>query len=212
MLGEKVDPYRFAAGLVSGGILDANSPEERLGPVVLVDGKRVRTEPAEALAGFTAADVYIKGANAVDGDGNAGVLMADDRGGTIGTAMGIINARGSNLIVPVGLEKLVPSVIDAARMCGQGRLSYSTGLPVGMMALVNAKVITEIEAVRILFGADGVIGSGGHGSEVRAHHVASGGVGGSEGSVTLVLEGAPGGVEEAFSYMERIKGEGAVGP
>lgn len=205
LTGGDFDKTRFAAGVIRNGTLDTVPSEDRTRPVVIIDGKVSDMEPASALADFTADDVYIKGANAVDPDGNAGVLMADDRGGTIGAAMGIINARGSNLIVPVGLEKLVSSVIAASRRCGQGRFSHATGLPVGMMPLVNAMVITELQAVSILFGHKGV----------AAYHIASGGVEGSEGSVVLAIEGDGAGdgsgVKEVFEYMQGIKGEGSGG-
>ena len=45
-----------------------------------------------------------------------------------------------------------------------------------MMPLSSAKVITEVEALRILAG-------------VESYHVASGGNSGSEGAVVLVAEG-----------------------
>lgn len=200
ILGREVDKFWYAAGRIAYGELGANDAEKRIPPFVLKDGEVVSMTPLEALQGFTADDVYIKGANAVDAEGHAGILMANDRGGTIGSALGIIQARGSNLIVPVGLEKLVPSVIEASKRCGQGRFRYATGHRVGMMPLVNAKVVTEIQAVEILFG------------DVRVTHVASGGVAGSEGSVVLVLEGDEEGVKRAFDFISGIKGERSVTP
>ena len=195
ILGRKVDKFWFAAGRIAYGELGANDSDKRSNPFVLKNGKVTAMTPNEALQEFTADDVYIKGANAVDANGHAGVLMSNEKGGTIGAAMGIINARGSHLIVPVGLEKLVPSVIEASAKCGQGRFKYAMGHKVGMMPLVNAKVITEIQAVDILFGRSGVM----------ATHVASGGVAGSEGAVVLVLEGQDKGVKKAFDFICRIK-------
>lgn len=64
-----------------------------------------------------------------------------------------------------------------------------------MMPLVNAKAVTEIQAIEVLFGASGV----------SAIHVASGGVAGSEGAVILVLEGPNKGVKKAFDFICRIK-------
>src|SRR3990170_4524066 len=180
--------------IIIGG---TNAASKRIKPVVIKDGEVVDVHPNDILPEFTAEDVYIKGANAVDMEGNAGVLMSDSKGGTIGAAMGILHARGSHLIVPVGLEKLVPSVRLASAKLGQGRIRYATGHTVGMMPLMNAKVITEIQAIEILFGADGV----------RATHAASGGIGGSEGSVVIVLEGEENGVRKAFEFIREIKGE-----
>lgn len=201
LTGDKVDKFRFAVGRIAGGELGAAPVEERMAALVLIDGKSEDISPIEALKDFTARDVYIKGANAVDMDGNAGVLMSSDFGGTIAVALGTITARGANLIVPVGLEKLVPSVtVASVALGGQGRIDHATGDKVAMMVLTSAKVITELEAVDILF------------DEVRATHVASGGVGGSEGAVTLVLNGSIGNVKDAFDYISEIKGEPLVSP
>ncbi len=204
LLGIAVDKFRFASGRIAFGELGANDPSTRRPPVVIINGEVVDgLRPVDVLKEFTANDVYIKGANAVDAEGHAGVLMADGAGGTIGASMGIIQARGSNLIVPVGLEKLVPSVIDAAGRCGQDGFAYSMGLSVGLMPLVDAKVITEVQAIEVLFGREGV----------RAHHVASGGVAGCEGAVVLAIEGEDGeGVKKAFEFLQSVKGEVAVGP
>lgn len=202
LLGKEINKFWFAAGRIAFGELGANEREKRITPVVLKEGNPVDIHPNDMLKEFTSDDVYIKGANAVDPDGNAGVLVADDKGGTIGAALGIIQARGSNLIVPVGLEKLVPSVIEASKKCGQGRFQYATGLKVGLIPLVNARVITEVHAIEILFGSEGV----------KAIHVSSGGIAGSEGAVVLVFEGNNKGVRKAFNLISSIKGEAMVLP
>ncbi|HEY4761021.1 MAG TPA: hypothetical protein VIH42_10620 [Thermoguttaceae bacterium] len=149
---------------------------------------------SEILHDFGRGSVFIKGANAIDAEGNAAVFMANPEGGTIGWAIGTILARGIRLIVPVGLEKLVPSVRKAVTMCGQRTLDYCQGLKVGMLPLSGATVITEIQALKILAG-------------VESFHVASGGSSGSEGAVTLVAEGESQGIEKAIEIVESIKGE-----
>ena len=110
-----------------------------------------------------------------------------------------MSARGCKLIVPVGLEKLIPSVPEAARLCGQGTFYYSQGTRVGIIPLVNAKVVTEIQAFRILFG-------------LEAHHVGGGGVNGSEGSVVIVAEREKEGLDRAIRLIESIKGEPPLRP
>ena len=99
--------------------------------------------------------------------------------------------------MPVGLEKLLPSVSEASRQGGILRLKYAMGLKVGLMPVVNATVVTEIQALRILAG-------------VEATHVASGGIGGCEGAVTLVVEGHDEVVRKAFEVVEGVKGEKPV--
>ncbi|MDO8687822.1 MAG: hypothetical protein Q7K41_04455, partial [Dehalococcoidales bacterium] len=63
--------------------------------------------------------------------------------------------------------------------------------------LVKAKVVTEIEALAILFG-------------VSAAMVGAGGIGGSEGTVVLVIEGGEASVDKAFGLIKSIKGEKPV--
>jgi hypothetical protein len=97
----------------------------------------------------------------------------------------------------VGLEKLVPSVKDAVKYTGAKTLDYSFGADFGMYCLTNAVVVTEIQALKILF-------------DVEAKHVASGGVGGCEGAVVLIFFGNETNVRAAISLLESIKGERPV--
>tara|TARA_B100000315_G_scaffold28481_1_gene24291 strand:- start:26629 stop:27408 length:780 start_codon:yes stop_codon:yes gene_type:complete len=199
LIGQEINKYYYAAGLVSEGKLGGNPPEVRLKPFVFKDGVQQDIHPNEMIKEFTADDVYIKSANAVDPEGNAGVLMSAESGGTIGAAIGILNARGSHIITPVGLEKMIPSVIQASSKCGRETFIKAMGDPVGYMPLVNSKVIIEIEALRIL-------------SDVDATHIAAGGVNGSEGAVTLVLEGTEDQVNKGFEIVNEVKGEPPIKP
>jgi hypothetical protein len=62
---------------------------------------------------------------------------------------------------------------------------------------VLGQVVTEIQALALLAG-------------VEATHVASGGIGGSEGAVVLSIEGEESRVAQAFELVTSIKGEPAV--
>lgn len=195
------DRNTFMSGLVVRGTLCSTLAKEK-GPILLM--KNGKIEPpaptmSEMLRDFGRDSVFIKGASAVDKKGHAGVFMAHPEGGTIGWGIGTILARGIRLIVPVGLEKLVPSVERSVSVCGQKTFDYCQGLKVGMMPLSGANVITEIEALKILAG-------------VRCVHVASGGSSGSEGSVVLVAEGEKQPVEAAIRAVESVKGEPQLKP
>jgi len=194
VVGRQVSKYRYAAGYVGEGKLATTPRDLRTKAYVLVDGHPVDVPAKEIIQEFEADDVFIKGANAVDTEGHVGILMANERGGDISMAQGILVARGCHFIVPVGLEKLVPSVSEACRKGGILRLKYAMGLKVGLMPVVNATVVTEIQALHILAG-------------VEATHVASGGIGGCEGAVALVAEGTDEAVQKAFEVIERVKGE-----
>jgi len=197
ILGRQVSKYRYAAGYIGEGKLATTPRDLRTKAYVLVDGRPVDVLAKEIIQDFEANDVFIKSANAVDAEGHVGILMVSDRGGTIGMAQGPVIARGCHFIVPVGLEKLVPSVIEASRKGGILRLKYAMGLKVGLMPVVNATVVTEIQALHILAG-------------VEATHVASGGIGGCEGAVTLVVEGTDEAVQKAFEVVGGVKGEKPV--
>lgn len=197
MLGVTIPKLSFTVGMICNGELGLSPEEGRLKEYVLRDGQVVNVRHSEMLKEFRAGDIFIKGANAVDMWGNAGVLVAGETAGTIGSALSTLIPRGCHLIVPVGLEKLVPSVLEAATKLDIYRFKYRTGLATGLMPLVTAQVVTEIQALEVLTG-------------VIATHVASGGIGGSEGTVVLTLEGEEDEVEEAFNLVKSIKGEAPV--
>ncbi len=194
LTGLPQDKGNCTAGIVTSSRLASVLEEDRLGPWVFKDGKLSEEPAPRALANFRARDVSIKGANAVDPQGNIGVLAADGGGGTVGGIWGTITARGAHWVAPVGLERLIPSVIDAAQYCGNHLWDYTMGQSAGLMPVVNAKVVTEIQALELLTG-------------VTAVHVASGGVAGSEGAVILALTGDEDVVKAAFELAESMKSE-----
>ena len=199
LTGNKIEPKsHYAAGIIVDGELSAVPQGTRLKPIALRNGTSISVSPDEIIQEFRERDVFIKGANAIDPEGNAGVLAASDVGGTIGAILAIILARGSHLIVPVGLEKLIPSVAEAAQVTGIFRFKYSTGLPTGLIPIPNALVVTEVQAFQVLTG-------------VRAVPVATGGIAGSEGTVVLSLEGETAQIEQALSLVKAVKGEPPVG-
>jgi hypothetical protein len=89
---------------------------------------------------------------------------------------------------------MVPSVEDAISVTGCFNYKYSTGTPCSLIPIVKGKVVTEIQALAILFG-------------VNATMVGAGGIGGSEGTVVLVIEGGEADVDKAFALIKSIKGE-----
>ncbi len=197
--GIQVTPKgEYTLGCITAGELRTNTKQKRpINIVVLRQGKLIDARPQEIIKEFGKDDIFIKGASAIDSSGQAAVLAANADGGTIGYALPIVLARGAHLIVPVGLEKLVPSVAEALPKCGIFNYKYCTGLTCALIPMPNAKVVTEIQALKVLCG-------------VSATHVASGGIGGSEGTVILVLQGSEANIERAFDLVKAIKGESPV--
>lgn len=194
LTGQAVEKVRYAAGVIAGGRWGVTPDEDRLPAIVLKNGSISSTPWKEALAQFTANDVFIKGANAIDLDGNAGVLLGSPVGGTCGSALGTVYATGCHLVVPVSLEKLIPSVPMAVASLGITNLDECLGMKVGMFPLSGAEIVTEVEALELLF-------------EVEAVPVSAGGIGGSEGSIGLVVRGPEEEVDRVISLVKSIKGE-----
>lgn len=186
----------FLSGQIFNGVMCQTEPSEK-GPMIVLDrGQVIPPKPTmgEVLDAGGPGAIVIKGANAVDPQGHAGVFCAHQGCGTIGFAYGYVCGRGVRLLVPVGLEKLVPSVAEASRQLGHDRLYHHTGFRIGMLPLVNATVVTEITAMRVLFGLEAV-------------HVGGGGVSGSEGTVVLVASGPKAALDAAIVAIDAIKGE-----
>ncbi len=200
LLGVRVEPKAgLTVGMVCGGITTGHSGPPAVTHHVIRQGKVVEgADSTKEILTFGPDDVFIKGGNAIDAEGNAGILTSGLTGGTIGMAWPVVTARGSHLIMPIGLEKLIPSVINAARHTGIYYFNWTMGLPARLTPIVLGKVLTEIQALALLAG-------------VEATHVGSGGVGGSEGAVVLSIEGEESRVEKAFELVKSIKGEPPVG-
>jgi hypothetical protein len=210
----------YACGIITNGWMSAVATEVRTMPYLLECGKPIDTRSveeqrkkgeikeesdwvhpkvnwelhAEFIKQFRADDVLIKGATAVDPWGNAGVFVAEGDGGSIGRDLPVIVSRGAHLIVPVGLEKLVPSVAQATKSCGSQRFKHAMGFCPGVMPLINGKVVTEIQALKIL-------------ADVTTVQVGGGGVGGSEGAVVLAFGGEEDAVDRAYELVKSVKGE-----
>jgi hypothetical protein len=200
LLGLRYEPQRYTAGIVTKGVFCVTDEGERETiPTVIHQGKIVNKTMLEALNDFHKETVLIKGANAVDPEGNVGIITSGFDGGTMGASLGIMTSTGLKYIIPVGLEKLVASVREAVQYTGAKTLDYSMGSDFGMFFLANALVITEIQALKML-------------ADVEVKHVASGGVGGSEGAVILIAMGEEEKVKRAISIVEAVKGEPASAP
>jgi hypothetical protein len=194
LTGEPIEKERYVAGQVVRGVTCALAEDLRAKPVTFHEGRVLSEDPASLVGRLGPHDVLLKGANALDHTGKVGVMMASPVGGTMGQFYMACKAQGVRIIYPVGLEKLVPSVEHAALYAGRLALGGSIGARVGMACVADGDVVTETEALDILFGLDAV-------------HFASGGYGGAEGCVTLVVEGDDGSVASCLEAIRGLKGE-----
>lgn len=199
LLGEKFKKDGFSSGIVTPLGACVTRDEMRQPEVAIVRGSLYRgmTISEEFIEQMDKNDVFIKGANAIDSEGNAAIFFGHPTGVKLGPVMLAVMNKGVNWIIPVGLEKLIPIPVRvAAKEAGITQMDYSMGLPVGLLP-VKGTVITEIEAVRILSGAEAI-------------PIGAGGIGGAEGAVTLVVKGTESQVKKAIEILEKIKGEKPV--
>jgi hypothetical protein len=187
----------FTAGVVTRDGCQITKADERYSHYVLEKGKLKECKTSELkpfLSRMGPKDVFIKGANAIDPFGAAGVLLHGEGGGTIGMAWGFLTSNGIPLIIAAGLEKLVPvNLSEAATRTGKNVIDKAMGWKCGMI-VIYGQIITEMEALKILYGVE-VIPIGG------------GGINGGEGCKIFLLEGNDENVEAAYKMTKEIKGE-----
>jgi len=151
--GKEFDKRRYRSGITT-----PTTPEKQEEP----EGERIpdvvfrKGEVAEELDRYNAVehmgkgDVYLKGANALDYVGGvAGVLIGSPTGGTVGAVLGNIVGKKINLVIPIGLEKLVyDDINDLHWLASQGDSEGPSLWP------ITGTIITEIEALGLLTGVD----------------------------------------------------------
>jgi hypothetical protein len=102
--------------------------------------------------------------------------------------------RNFTIIYPAGLEKLIPiSVKEAAKEAKLTRYESGMGMPVGLFPCPTGVTVNEVRAIETLSGASAV-------------PIASGGLGGAEGAITLILKGNADEVMKALDFVELSKG------
>lgn len=195
LLGRGIEKHRMIAGITlpAKGERPEKLSEPKIPGYVIVDG-RLREDLAvdEVVKRMGPGDVFIKGANALDYKNKvAGILIGHPTSGTIGNAIGHIISRRIELVIPVGLEKLVYcDIFELSRLAS--RTDVLGDVP--RMFPVTGTIVTEIEALQLLTG-------------VKATLYAAGGIAGAEGSVRLLLEGSREQLERAMELIESIQGE-----
>lgn len=197
ILGKKVSKDRFVAGLIDSRGACVVPKNERASSLIFRDGMIVEEDIEDITRSMGPDDLFIKGANAVDTNETAWVMLASDTGGTIGHVLGTLLARGVPILIPVGLEKFVPeSLQKVSTRTGIHQMDLSIGVPVGLMPLPG-EIISEKEAIKLL-------------SNIDVSIIGAGGIGGGEGSYTFMIEGKEGAVKKVFNIVKEIKGEKAL--
>ncbi len=151
------------------------SDESRFpGDVVIVKGKWDKGKTIfDVVENLQKGDIIIKGANAINlRSKQAAIYIGHPTAGTISAALQAVLGRRVELYLPIGLEKRIDGDInDIARRLNSTNSSGYRYLP------VSGNIITELEAINIITGAE-------------AELVASGGVCGAEGSCWIAVCGS----------------------
>ncbi len=161
------------------------------GDIVLVKGQWIRGKNIfDVVSQLSQSDVVLKGANALDmANRRAGIFVAHPQGGTIGVTIQAVIGRRVKLIIPVGLEKRIHGNLDSIAL--KINSAQSTG---PRFFPVPGEVFTEIDAIKLLTGAD-------------AELIGGGGVGGAEGAIWLAITGTEEQESHANELIQDIQNE-----
>ncbi len=188
-------PLRISGRITEKGTLTAKNRDEQLPHSALVENQtliNIDDTISETVERLGREDVIIISGNAMDIHGNVAMMAGAPGGGTPGHAVPGMMTQGAQVIIPMGLEKLIPgSIRDAIQAAGREKdLSY--GMAVGLIPLVG-KVVTEKDAVELL-------------APVSCTVIGKGGIHGGEGSTVMVVKGEKEPVETILELVEKIKG------
>ncbi len=161
------------------------------GDIVIEKGKWLSGKTIfDVVDNLKKGDIIIKGANAVNLEQKlAAVYIGHPTAGTIGVALQAILGKRVELFLPVGLEKRISG--DINRIAQKINSPNTTGL---RYMPINGEIITELEAIKLLTGAE---------SEL----VAGGGICGAEGSCWLAVSGNLEQLNNVSSLVEEISNE-----
>ena len=148
----------------------------------------------DILSKMTEKDVFIKGCNALDSDGNVAVLSSSPKtGGTSGKVCKAKEKIGFHWLVPVGVEKLIPSsIIKVNEYMGTDKADSGMGLKCGLFPIPGEK-IDECDALKILF-------------EINAIVAGCGGLAGAEGSTILYVRDSEERIMSVLGFVEELLG------
>jgi len=157
-----------------GSLKDTNSPHS-----ILIENEKwecIDDYFPETVLKLGPKDVFITGANTIDSDGNAAMMVGSPAGGNPGTAFTALSTEGINTIIAASLDKLVPvKISDLVKKAGRKRCDFAMGMAVGLMPIYG-RVITEVDALKVI-------------SHVDVTVIGCGGINGGEGSTTVIVDG-----------------------
>lgn len=190
-------PLRVSGRITARGTVSSRRKSDDPHSLLLEGGNAVSVDDtfAEVAETLGRGDVVIVSANAIDADGNAATMAGAAGGGIPGRGFTPLMTEGATVIIPAGLEKLIPgSIAGAVRAAGRRGVDVAYGMAVGLMP-ITGRVVTEVDAAQIL-------------GRVKAVVIGRGGLGEAAGATTMVVEGEAAEVERVLDVVDRVKGAG----
>ncbi len=165
--------FHRGIGLVPGRDLPQDSEFAFAGDVIIRRGEVILGKTIfDVVDTLQTGDIIFKGANAIDAQRTqAGVLIGHPQFGTLGATLAAAAGRRAQLIIPVGLEKRIDTPLGTL----MARLNAPTTTG-PRMALMSGTIVTELEAIAWLTGAQATL-------------AAAGGAYGAQGSIYLAVSG-----------------------
>ncbi len=148
----------------------------------------------EVIKSFSINDLFITGANAIDCFGNAALLIGSPCGGGYGKVIGAIYTEGFKTLILATSDKLIrENINELYDKVHRQDCDYSNGMACGL-APIHGKIITEIEAIKMIADTD-------------AYIFAHGGIDGAEGGCAIQIEGEESEISKVLNIVDKIKKE-----
>jgi hypothetical protein len=175
---DKVDGFSKSAffrgaTFAPGAVIKKSTDAKFNGDIIIKNGEVILGKTIFDVAeSLEKGDIILKGANAVNVESKqAGILIGNPASGTCLPILQVVAGKRVELIIPVGLEKRVTA--DINRLALKLNAPSTSGL---RMMPVIGRIITELDAIEILCGAN-------------AELFAAGGVCGAQGSCWIAVTG-----------------------
>jgi len=190
-------PLRISGRITQRGTVSSRDIIEGPHSIIYSKGNwsNIDDNIVEVVQKFSNNDLIICGANAIDHKGNAAMMAGSPGGGNVGKSLSSWYTEGAKIIIPVGIEKMIPGDLDdiMGRASRTGK-SISWGMAVGLMPL-RGELFTEIEAIKQLANVD-------------CFAIGAGGLGSAQGSITLEIWASENEeFEKVIKMLKRVKSD-----
>lgn len=187
-------PLRICGRITSRGTVSSLNIVNEPHSIILNNGNWIDVDDIidEEIQNFTEDDLIVCSANAFDSNGRAALMVGDLGGGNVGKSISLWYSEGASVIIPVGIEKMIPGDLDKIIYRSGRRTKYfSWGMSVGLIPLLG-EIFTEVDAVKALANVD-------------CFAIGAGGLGEAQGSTTLEICGEKSELNIIIDILIKIK-------